>query len=99
MNSVMKIKKLSAHARIPKVQVGSAGMDLPSAVHAIIPAKSCQVINTDLAISMPRNCYGHIAPRSGLAANRFIGIGGGVIDQSYRGNIGVIIFNHGANKH
>ena len=34
------------------------------------------------------------APRSGLALNHHIHVGGGVIDQDYRGNVGVIIYNH-----
>lgn len=36
------------------------------------------------------------APRSGLAVNHFIDIGAGVIDPDYRGNVGVVMFNFGA---
>jgi len=35
------------------------------------------------------------APRSGLAAKHFIDVGAGVIDQDYRGNVGVVLFNFG----
>lgn len=35
-----------------------------------------------------------IAPRSGLAHKHFIDVGAGVIDYDYRGNVGVILFNH-----
>ena len=45
-------------------------------------------------IKLPEDCYGRIAPRSGLALAHHIDIGGGVIDQVYRGNIGVIVYNH-----
>lgn len=45
---------------------------------------------------MPHGCYGRVAPRSGLAANHHIDIGAGVVDQDYRGNVGVVMFNHGA---
>lgn len=35
-----------------------------------------------------------MAPRSGLAAKNFIDVGAGVIDEDYRGNVGVVMFNH-----
>ena len=46
-----------------------------------------------LQIALPDGCYGRIAPRSGLAWNNHIDVGAGVIDQDYRGNIGIILFN------
>ncbi|KPP66003.1 deoxyuridine 5'-triphosphate nucleotidohydrolase, mitochondrial-like, partial [Scleropages formosus] len=45
------------------------------------------VVNTDIQIAVPA------APRSGLAANYFIDVGAGVIDEDYRGNVGVVLFN------
>jgi hypothetical protein len=36
-----------------------------------------------------------VAPRSGLALKSGIDVGAGVIDEDYRGNVGVILFNHG----
>jgi dUTP pyrophosphatase len=35
------------------------------------------------------------APRSGLAVKNFIDVGAGVVDYDYRGNVGVVLFNHG----
>ena len=35
-----------------------------------------------------------MAPRSGLAWKNFINVGAGVIDEDYRGNVGVVLFNH-----
>lgn len=49
---------------------------------------------TDIQIELPSGCYGRVAPRSGLAAKHFIDVGAGVIDEDYRGNVGVILFNH-----
>ena len=60
----------------------------------IVPAKSAALIKTDIALEFPDNCYGHITSRSGLALKKFIHVGGGVIDADYRGNIGIILFNH-----
>ncbi|CAG2214482.1 unnamed protein product [Mytilus edulis] len=53
------------------------------------------VSTTDIQIALPEGCYGRVAPRSGLAAKHFIDVGAGVIDQDYRGNVGVIMFNFG----
>lgn len=38
--------------------------------------------------------YGRLAPRSGLAWKNSIDVGAGVIDADYRGNVGIILFNH-----
>ena len=53
------------------------------------------MIKTDLAIKVPSGTYGRIAPRSGLALKHGIDVGAGVIDQDYRGNVKIILFNHG----
>ena len=46
-------------------------------------------------MALPDGCYGRIAPRSGLAYKKGIDVGAGVVDQDYRGNVGVILFNFG----
>jgi deoxyuridine 5'-triphosphate nucleotidohydrolase len=45
---------------------------------------------------MPEGVYGRVAPRSGLAWKNHIDVGAGVIDADYRGDIGVVLFNHGS---
>ena len=42
-----------------------------------------------------RNICTRIAPRSGLAVKHFIDTGAGVVDEDYRGTVGVVLFNHG----
>jgi dUTP pyrophosphatase len=43
---------------------------------------------------VPHGTYGRVAPRSGLAAKHFIDVGAGVIDEDYRGEVLVLLFNH-----
>ncbi len=50
-------------------------------------------VKTDISVAIPHGCYGRVAPRSGLAWKHFIDVGAGVIDEDYRGNVCVILFN------
>jgi dUTP pyrophosphatase len=68
---------------------------LSSAYDCTVPARGKALVKTDLAIATPENTYARIAPRSGLAWKNFIDTGAGVVDYDYRGNVGVILFNHG----
>ena len=52
-------------------------------------------MKTGLSISFPIGLYARIAPRLGLALKRFIDVGAGVVDGDYRGEVGVVLFNHG----
>lgn len=92
------VKKLSEFATIPsRGSAYAAGYDLHSAspLPIVVPSHGKALINTDLAMIIPPNHYGRVAPRSGLTHKHFIDVGAGVIDQDYRGNVGVILFNHG----
>jgi len=93
----MKIpfKKLSDVATIPtRADEGAAGYDLYAAEATIVPARDRVCIKTNIATKLPFGTYGRVAPRSGLAYKNGLDVGAGVIDQSYRGDIGVILFNH-----
>ncbi|CAN7988294.1 unnamed protein product, partial [Ixodes hexagonus] len=90
----LKFAKLSKNAYAPtKGSPSAAGYDLYSAYNYSIPARGKCVCLTDIQIAVPDGCYGRIAPRSGLAAKNFIDVGAGVVDQDYRGNVGVVMFN------
>jgi dUTP pyrophosphatase len=60
-----------------------------------VPAGGRALIDTGLAIRVPDNCYGRVAPRSGLAVKYGIDVGAGVIDSDYTGPVKVLLFNHG----
>ncbi|MBZ3879774.1 Deoxyuridine 5'-triphosphate nucleotidohydrolase, mitochondrial [Sciurus carolinensis] len=76
----------------------AAGYDLYSAYDYIVPPMEKALVKSDIEIVLPSGCYGRIAPRSGLAAKHFIDVGAGVIDEDYRGNVGVVLFNFGKEK-
>ncbi|XP_053479822.1 deoxyuridine 5'-triphosphate nucleotidohydrolase, mitochondrial isoform X1 [Ictalurus furcatus] len=95
-NIVLKFAKLSEHATAPtRGSAKAAGYDLYSAYDYSIPPMDKAIVKTDLQIAVPAGCYGRVAPRSGLAAKHFIDVGAGVVDEDYRGNLGVVLFNFG----
>jgi dUTPase len=59
-----------------------------------IPAHGRAVVKTGLQIAIPPGTYARVAPRSGLAVKHFIDTGAGVVDEDYRGEVGVVLFNH-----
>eukprot|EP00475_Leptophrys_vorax_P030289 TRINITY_DN4526_c0_g1_i1.p2 TRINITY_DN4526_c0_g1~~TRINITY_DN4526_c0_g1_i1.p2 ORF type:complete len:170 (-),score=41.13 TRINITY_DN4526_c0_g1_i1:584-1033(-) len=93
--NLLKVKLLSETATLPsRGSVHAAGYDLSSAVNTVVPARGKALVATDIAIALPEGVYGRVAPRSGLAWKKHIDVGAGVIDRDYRGNVGVILFNH-----
>ena len=91
----MQVSLLTEFAQVPtRGTSGSAGYDLYSATHCIIPKRERALVDTGIAISIPENTYARIAPRSGLAVKNGIDVGAGVVDYDYRGSIGVLLFNH-----
>lgn len=94
-NNKIDIKKLSKNATIPKTATdGSAGYDLYAAYDGVVKSREKALIKTDIAMKIPKKYYGRVAPRSGLTQKHGIDVGAGVIDSDYRGNIGIILFNH-----
>ena len=86
----------SENAKLPsKSTPGSAAYDLYAACDLVVEAHKNTVVPLDLTVEMPEGYHGLILPRSGLAVDNMIAIGGGVIDNDYRGNVKVVLFNHG----
>ncbi|XP_026761474.1 deoxyuridine 5'-triphosphate nucleotidohydrolase [Galleria mellonella] len=91
----LKFSRISDNAFTPtKGSEKAAGLDMKSAYDCVVPARGKALVKTDLQIELPPGCYGRVAPRSGLALKNCIDVGAGVIDEDYRGNIGVVLFNH-----
>lgn len=76
-----------------KATPGSAGFDLRSPIQTIVPAGGRKLIWLKLVLELPEGTYGRIAPKSGLAVQEFVDVGAGVIDNDYRGEVGVLLFN------
>lgn len=94
MQAFIQVKRLSDSAILPrKGTVGSAGYDLYASTECCVPAKGKALVKTDISMAIPYGYYGRIAPRSSMAM-KHTDIGAGVIDSDYRGEIGIVLFNH-----
>ena len=94
------VKKLNLKAELPKFKTeGSSGMDLMALIENPITIKpqNSALIPTGLSIAIPEDTEVQIRPRSGLAAKSSISVLNtpGTIDSDYRGEIKIILFNHG----
>ena len=92
--------KLRNGAIAPKRQTEeSAGMDIFACLETdlVIPSKNFEKIPTGIAIEIPVGYEGQIRPRSGLASKYGITVlnSPGTIDSDYRGEICVLLINHG----
>ena len=97
------IKKLDPSVEIPAYKtMGASGMDLMAFVkHPIklAPQSSC-LVPTGLSVAFSKEYEIQIRPRSGLAAKNNISVLNtpGTIDSDYRGEIKIILFNHGSSN-
>ena len=94
------IKKLDSSVELPVYKTnGASGMDLMAFINEPIklkPQNSC-LVPTGISIAFPCEYEIQIRPRSGLAAKNNISVLNtpGTIDSDYRGEIKVILYNHG----
>ena len=73
----------------------AAGHDIYALKGGSIPAQRQILVETGIAIGLPKGTYGRLAARSGMASKSGIAVGGGVIEADYTGEIRVILRNHG----
>lgn len=94
----LKVEKISPKAIIPNyANKGDAGLDLYSINELILLPGERGLVHTGIKIELPESTEAQIRPRSGLALKHGITLvnAPGTIDEGYRGEIGVIIINHG----
>jgi len=95
----IQIKRVDKELPLPEYQHygEDAGIDLRAAESKIISSGEYELIKTGLKVAIPSGFGGFIYPRSGLALKFGITVlnADGVIDSGYRGEIGVILINHG----
>ena len=94
------IKKLDSSVKLPTYKTnGASGMDLMAFINepmTLKPKKSC-LVPTGISVAFPSDFEIQIRPRSGLAAKHNISVLNtpGTIDSDYRGEIKIILYNHG----
>lgn len=98
MEYTLKVKLIHEDAKLPfSANEGDAGLDLFSVEEKIIKAGESELIGTGIEIELPKGTEAQIRPRSGLALKHSITVLNtpGTIDEGYRGEIKVILINHG----
>jgi dUTP pyrophosphatase len=91
----VKIKKLNDKAVMPQWNNRSAGCDLSSTEDYTLKPGERKLFKTGISVAIPSGFYGRVAPRSGLAYKNGLDVLAGVIDEDYRGDVGVILINLG----
>lgn len=93
-DNAVAFKRLHPDARLPtRGTPGSAGLDLRSNVRIVIRPKVRAKISIGLAVELPEGCFGKIVDKSSVALNFGLEVKAGVIDNDYRGEIFVVLYN------
>lgn len=95
---ILKVKKLCSDAVLPEyAHPGDAGLDLSAAEETLIKPGETKLVKTGIAVQIPAGTEAQVRPRSGLALKHSITVlnSPGTIDEGYRGEVGVILINHG----
>jgi len=95
------IKRLSPTAILPSyAHPGDAGLDLFADRAASLEPGETKLIGTGISIELPEGTEGQVRPRSGLALKHSVTVlnSPGTIDRGYRGEVGVILINHGPRR-
>lgn len=96
--TTVKFKKLHSEAQLPAYETaGAAGMDIRTVEDVVLIPGEVYIVRTGLAIEVPVGLEAQVRPRSGLAAKHSVTVlnSPGTIDSDFRGEMKVILFNHG----
>jgi dUTP pyrophosphatase len=100
---VVKVKRVSPDAVIPAYQTpGAAAMDLVACIPGngkitLWPGEPAELVPTGIAIELPEGYEAQVRPRSGLSLKGVVVANSpGTVDEDYRGEVKVIMRNHGA---
>lgn len=96
----IEVRRLSPTAIIPRYMTElAAGVDLHALLddEILLAPGQRTLISTGLAVAIPPGYEGQVRPRSGLALKKGISLvnSPGTIDADYRGEVGIILINHG----
>jgi dUTP pyrophosphatase len=94
----LKIKRIDNEAILPEyAHPGDSGMDLFSVEEKILESGQSTVIRTGIKIELPPGTEAQVRPRSGIALRHSVTVlnSPGTIDEQYRGEIKIILINHG----
>lgn len=94
------LTRLSATAEVPRYHsADAAGMDLAAAIDTpvTIPPQEYRLVPCGFAMAIPAGFEGQVRPRSGLASRHGVTVlnAPGTIDSDYRGEVKVLLINHG----
>ena len=95
----LRVRRLSPDAIIPAyAHPGDAGLDLHACEDVAIDSGVACLVSTGVAIELPEATEAQVRPRSGLALKHSVTVLNtpGTIDEGYRGEVGVVLINHGA---
>ena len=88
--------KVEGTGELPEYgSAGAAGADLRAREAVVLPPGGRAAVATGLHVEIPTGHVGLIWPRSGLAVRHGIDTLAGVIDSDYRGEVRVVLVNHG----
>ena len=94
-NVTIRVQRTSACASLPRVmQPGDVAADLTASQAVTIPARGRAVVPTGLILELPEGFRARIHSRSGLSLKHGIEAGAGLIDQGFRHEVGVLLYNH-----